>query len=74
MTPEEIGSQVALEYGQAMTVRVCKADGETMRASGAGLCVCVWGGVGGCLRAEGALTGLSPPQPWWWCRTRPCWS
>ncbi|XP_040976062.1 U11/U12 small nuclear ribonucleoprotein 25 kDa protein [Aquila chrysaetos chrysaetos] len=26
----EIGSQVALEYGQAMTVRVCKADGETM--------------------------------------------
>uniref|UniRef100_A0A8B9UMA2 Small nuclear ribonucleoprotein U11/U12 subunit 25 n=1 Tax=Anas zonorhyncha TaxID=75864 RepID=A0A8B9UMA2_9AVES len=30
VTPEEIGSQVALEYGQAMTVRVCKADGETM--------------------------------------------
>lgn len=32
VTAEEIGSQVALEYGQAMTVRVCKADGETMRA------------------------------------------
>ncbi|OXB54907.1 hypothetical protein ASZ78_011269 [Callipepla squamata] len=31
VTPEEIGSQVALEYGQAMTVRVCKADGESMR-------------------------------------------
>ena len=30
VTPEEIGSQVALEYGQAMTVRVCKADGETV--------------------------------------------
>eukprot|EP00076_Gallus_gallus_P026976 XP_015150097.1 U11/U12 small nuclear ribonucleoprotein 25 kDa protein [Gallus gallus] len=30
VTPEEIGSQVALEYGQAMTVRVCKADGESM--------------------------------------------
>ncbi|NXW17808.1 SNR25 protein, partial [Circaetus pectoralis] len=30
VTAEEIGSQVALEYGQAMTVRVCKADGETM--------------------------------------------
>uniref|UniRef100_A0A663F2Q1 Small nuclear ribonucleoprotein U11/U12 subunit 25 n=1 Tax=Aquila chrysaetos chrysaetos TaxID=223781 RepID=A0A663F2Q1_AQUCH len=28
--PHFIGSQVALEYGQAMTVRVCKADGETM--------------------------------------------
>lgn len=33
VTAEEIGSQVALEYGQAMTVRVCKADGETMRGS-----------------------------------------
>lgn len=32
VTAEEIGSQVALEYGQAMTVRVCKADGETVRA------------------------------------------
>ncbi|XP_031981431.1 U11/U12 small nuclear ribonucleoprotein 25 kDa protein isoform X2 [Corvus hawaiiensis] len=30
VTAEEIGSQVALEYGQAMTVRVCKADGETV--------------------------------------------
>ncbi|NXX39056.1 SNR25 protein, partial [Tricholaema leucomelas] len=30
VTAEEIGSQVALEYGQAMTVRVCKADGEIM--------------------------------------------
>ncbi|NXY52362.1 SNR25 protein, partial [Ceuthmochares aereus] len=30
VTAEEIGSQVALEHGQAMTVRVCKADGETM--------------------------------------------
>lgn len=36
VTAEEIGSQVALEYGQAMTVRVCKADGETVRACGAG--------------------------------------
>lgn len=48
MTPEEIGSQVALEYGQAMTVRVCKADGESMRErSGAG------DGAGSC-RAAGA--------------------
>lgn len=31
MTLEEVNSQVALEYGQAMTVRVCKADGEVMR-------------------------------------------
>lgn len=53
MTPEEIGSQVALEYGQAMTVRVCKADGETMRASGAGLCVCVWGVLGGVCGPKG---------------------
>ncbi|NXX77283.1 SNR25 protein, partial [Urocolius indicus] len=30
VTLEEIGSQVALEYGQAMTVRVCKADGEVI--------------------------------------------
>lgn len=51
MTPEEIGSQVALEYGQAMTVRVCKADGETMRASGAGLCV--WGVLGGVCGPKG---------------------
>lgn len=44
MTPEEIGSQVALEYGQAMTVRVCKADGESMRErGGAGR-----GGAGSC--------------------------
>lgn len=33
VTAEEIGSQVALEYGQAMTVRVCKADGEIVRES-----------------------------------------
>lgn len=31
VTLEEVNSQVALEYGQAMTVRVCKADGEVMR-------------------------------------------
>lgn len=31
VTPEEINSQIALEYGQAMTVRVCKADEEVMR-------------------------------------------
>lgn len=30
VTLEEINSQVALEYGQAMTVRVCKHDGEVM--------------------------------------------
>ncbi|XP_041073690.1 U11/U12 small nuclear ribonucleoprotein 25 kDa protein-like [Polyodon spathula] len=30
VTLEEINSQVALEYGQAMTVRVCKDDGEVM--------------------------------------------
>ncbi|KAK9978037.1 hypothetical protein ABG768_019811 [Culter alburnus] len=30
VTLEEVNSQVALEYGQAMTVRVCKADGEVM--------------------------------------------
>ncbi|KAL7830685.1 hypothetical protein SRHO_G00318120 [Serrasalmus rhombeus] len=30
VTLEEVNSQVALEYGQAMTVRVCKADGEIM--------------------------------------------
>uniref|UniRef100_A0A4W5RNL9 Small nuclear ribonucleoprotein 25 n=1 Tax=Hucho hucho TaxID=62062 RepID=A0A4W5RNL9_9TELE len=29
-TLEEVNSQVALEYGQAMTVRVCTADGEVM--------------------------------------------
>ncbi|KAI6076684.1 U11/U12 small nuclear ribonucleoprotein 25 kDa protein [Aix galericulata] len=55
VTPEEIGSQVALEYGQAMTVRVCKADGETMRASGAGLCVCVGGVFAGPRGADGAV-------------------
>ncbi|KAF3844517.1 hypothetical protein F7725_007680 [Dissostichus mawsoni] len=27
---EEVNSQIALEYGQAMTVRVLKADGEIM--------------------------------------------
>jgi len=31
VTLEEVNSQVALEYGQAMTVRVCKADEEVMR-------------------------------------------
>ncbi|TRY89229.1 hypothetical protein DNTS_025398 [Danionella cerebrum] len=30
VTLEEVNSQVALEYGQAMTVRVSKADGEIM--------------------------------------------
>ncbi|XP_066545841.1 U11/U12 small nuclear ribonucleoprotein 25 kDa protein [Amia ocellicauda] len=30
VTLEEVNSQVALEYGQAMTIRVCKADGEVM--------------------------------------------
>lgn len=33
MTLEEVNSQIALEYGQAMTVRVLKADGEVMRKS-----------------------------------------
>ncbi|XP_006246140.1 U11/U12 small nuclear ribonucleoprotein 25 kDa protein isoform X2 [Rattus norvegicus] len=28
VTLEEVNSQIALEYGQAMTVRVCKMDGE----------------------------------------------
>ncbi|XP_035573323.1 U11/U12 small nuclear ribonucleoprotein 25 kDa protein isoform X1 [Canis lupus baileyi] len=31
VTLEEVNSQIALEYGQAMTVRVCKMDGEIMR-------------------------------------------
>ena len=31
MTLEEVNSQIALEYGQAMTVKVLKADGEVMR-------------------------------------------
>lgn len=37
VTPEEIASQVALEYGQAMTVRVRRADApqEPMRESAA---------------------------------------
>ncbi|XP_028268342.1 U11/U12 small nuclear ribonucleoprotein 25 kDa protein isoform X2 [Parambassis ranga] len=30
VTLEEINSQIALEYGQAMTVKVLKADGEVM--------------------------------------------
>lgn len=30
VTLEEVNSQIALEYGQAMTVRVCKTDGEVM--------------------------------------------
>uniref|UniRef100_A0A4X2L5A5 SNRNP25 ubiquitin-like domain-containing protein n=1 Tax=Vombatus ursinus TaxID=29139 RepID=A0A4X2L5A5_VOMUR len=30
VTLEEINSQIALEYGQAMIVRVCKVDGEVM--------------------------------------------
>ncbi|KAL8175229.1 UNVERIFIED_CONTAM: hypothetical protein K2H54_017052 [Gekko kuhli] len=35
VTPEEIASQVALEYGQAMTVRVRRADApqEPMRGT-----------------------------------------
>lgn len=33
VTLEEVNSQIALEYGQAMTVRVLKADGEVMRKS-----------------------------------------
>lgn len=33
MTLEEVNSQIALEYGQAMTVKVVKADGEIMRKS-----------------------------------------
>lgn len=31
VTLEEVNSQIALEYGQAMTVKVVKADGEIMR-------------------------------------------
>lgn len=30
VTLEEVNSQIALEYGQAMTVKVAKADGEIM--------------------------------------------
>ncbi|XP_053328105.1 U11/U12 small nuclear ribonucleoprotein 25 kDa protein [Spea bombifrons] len=30
VTLEEVHSQIALEFGQAMTVRICKADGEMM--------------------------------------------
>ncbi|XP_038943051.1 U11/U12 small nuclear ribonucleoprotein 25 kDa protein isoform X4 [Rattus norvegicus] len=30
VTLEEVNSQIALEYGQAMTVRVCKMDGEVL--------------------------------------------
>uniref|UniRef100_H3B3P5 Small nuclear ribonucleoprotein U11/U12 subunit 25 n=2 Tax=Latimeria chalumnae TaxID=7897 RepID=H3B3P5_LATCH len=30
VTLEEINSQIALEYGQAMTVKVCRADGEVL--------------------------------------------
>lgn len=42
VTLEEINSQIALEYGQAMTVRVLKADGEVMRKfSDLFLCLCV---------------------------------
>ncbi|XP_017658136.1 U11/U12 small nuclear ribonucleoprotein 25 kDa protein isoform X1 [Nannospalax galili] len=32
VTLEEVNSQIALEYGQAMTVRVCKMDGEVMHS------------------------------------------
>uniref|UniRef100_A0A8C5MWW7 Uncharacterized protein n=1 Tax=Leptobrachium leishanense TaxID=445787 RepID=A0A8C5MWW7_9ANUR len=31
VTLEEINSQIALEFGQAMTVKICKASGEVMR-------------------------------------------
>lgn len=37
VTLEEVNSQIALEYGQAMTVRVLKADGEVMRKCWSGL-------------------------------------
>uniref|UniRef100_A0A8C5Q927 SNRNP25 ubiquitin-like domain-containing protein n=1 Tax=Leptobrachium leishanense TaxID=445787 RepID=A0A8C5Q927_9ANUR len=30
VTLEEINSQIALEFGQAMTVKICKASGEVM--------------------------------------------
>ncbi|XP_071950572.1 U11/U12 small nuclear ribonucleoprotein 25 kDa protein-like [Antedon mediterranea] len=30
VTPEEVGLQVALEYGQAMLLNVCREDGEVM--------------------------------------------
>lgn len=69
VTAEEIGSQVALEYGQAMTVRVCKADGETVRACGAGA-----GRASGNRGGAGSEPALPAPQPWWWCRTPRCWS
>ncbi|XP_015732808.1 LOW QUALITY PROTEIN: U11/U12 small nuclear ribonucleoprotein 25 kDa protein [Coturnix japonica] len=44
VTLEEIGSQVALEHGQAMTVRVCKADGECMRNTSGGPTTLTYGG------------------------------
>ncbi|XP_029641128.1 U11/U12 small nuclear ribonucleoprotein 25 kDa protein [Octopus sinensis] len=31
VTAEEVKSQIALEYGQAMLINVCRADGEVMR-------------------------------------------
>ncbi|XP_063124641.1 U11/U12 small nuclear ribonucleoprotein 25 kDa protein isoform X3 [Rattus norvegicus] len=36
VTLEEVNSQIALEYGQAMTVRVCKMDGEVMQCHSPG--------------------------------------
>lgn len=41
VTLEEVNSQIALEYGQAMTVKVLKADGEVMRKCPDLFCVCV---------------------------------
>lgn len=40
VTLEEVNSQIALEYGQAMTVKVLKADGEVMRKFPDLFCVC----------------------------------
>lgn len=41
VTLEEVNSQIALEYGQAMTVRVLKADCEVMRKCPRPFCLCV---------------------------------
>lgn len=71
VTPEEICSQVALEYGQAMTVRVRRVDASEapMRKSRGGR----GAGAPPCGRRGDAQLFLSP-QPWWWCRARACWS
>lgn len=31
ITLDEVNSQIALEYGQAMTVNICREDGEVLR-------------------------------------------